>query len=180
MDPWLLPQLHVRQQSPGLMSWLIGFAFSKDAVKPSMTTRKTTPLSPTVVSVRMAVAKLHAVTVTQADLHYVGSITIDEDLIDAAGIVPFQMVQITNQSTGAFWQTYVIAGERGSGIIGLNGAPARHFLPGDKAYVVAEGQVHPGRLGEHVLNVVFVDAHNRVVKVERQAVSRAAPLEGSG
>jgi len=162
------------------MSRLIGFALSKDAVKPKVTTRNHTPLSPTVLSVRMAVAKLHAVTVTQADLHYVGSITIDEDLIDAAGIVPFQMVQITNQSTGAFWQTYVIAGERGSGIIGLNGAPARHFLPGDKAYVVAEGQVHPAQLGEHVLNVVFVDAHNRVVKVERQTVSRAAAHEGSG
>ncbi|MFM1868453.1 MAG: hypothetical protein RL591_1861, partial [Planctomycetota bacterium] len=130
-----------------------------------------TPLAPTVVSVRMAVAKLHAVTVTQADLHYVGSITIDQDLIDAAGLVPFQMVQITNQSTGAFWQTYVIAGERGSGIIGLNGAPARHFLPGDKAYVVAEGQVEPTRLRDHVLNVVFVDGRNRIVKVERQSAS---------
>lgn len=125
----------------------------------------------------MAVAKLHAVTVTQADLHYVGSITIDEDLVDAAGMVPFQMVQITNQSTGAFWQTYVIAGERGSGIIGLNGAPARHFLPGDKAYVVAEGQVEPSRLHEHVLNVVFVDARNNIVKVEQQRAT-AKPAGG--
>jgi aspartate 1-decarboxylase len=133
-----------------------------------MAAPKPSELSPTVETIRMAVAKLHAVTVTQADLHYVGSITIDEDLVDAAGMVPFQMVQITNQSTGAFWQTYVIAGARGSGIIGLNGAPARHFLPGDKAYIVAEGQVAPSRLREHVLNVVFVDERNRIVKVERQ------------
>lgn len=132
-----------------------------------------TPLSPAVATVRMAIAKLHAVTVTQADLHYVGSITIDEDLIDAAGLVPLQMVQITNQSTGAFWQTYVIAGPRGSGIIGLNGAPARHFLPGDKAYVVAEGQVEPSRIREHVLNVVFVDDRNRIERVERQRVADA-------
>lgn len=145
-----------------------------------MTKHEPTPLSPSVISVRMAVAKLHAVTVTQADLHYVGSITIDEDLIDAAGLVPMQMVQITNQSTGAFWQTYVIAGERGSGIIGLNGAPARHFLPGDKAYVVAEGQVHPGKLREHVLNVVFVDDRNRVVRVERQGASGSARSEARG
>lgn len=122
----------------------------------------------------MAVAKLHAVTVTQADLHYVGSITIDEDLIDAAGMFPLQMVQITNQSTGAFWQTYVIAGERGSGIIGLNGAPARHFLPGDKAYIVAQAQVEPSRVHGHVLNVVFVDACNKVVRVEHQRVSATA------
>ena len=145
---------------------------NKNSMNPKKPTPHTsTPLAPTVVSVRMAVAKLHAVTVTQADLHYVGSITIDQDLIDAAGMVPFQMVQITNQSTGAFWQTYVIAGERGSGIIGLNGAPARHFLPGDKAYVVAEGQVKPTRLRDHVLNVVFVDGRNRIVKVERQSAS---------
>lgn len=142
-----------------------------------MPTHTKTPLSPSVASIRMAVAKLHAVTVTQADLHYVGSITIDEDLVDAAGMVPFQMVQITNQSTGAFWQTYVIAGERGSGIIGLNGAPARHFLPGDKAYVVAEGQVEPSRLHEHVLNVVFVDARNNIVKVEQQRAT-AKPSGG--
>ena len=138
-----------------------------------------TPLSPAVASIRMAVAKLHAVTVTQADLHYVGSITIDEDLIDAAGMTPLQMVQITNQSTGAFWQTYVIAGERGSGIIGLNGAPARHFLPGDKAYIVAEGQVEPARIAEHVLNVVFVDGRNRIVKVERQRATAAKPEGGA-
>lgn len=135
-----------------------------------------TPISPAVATIRMAVAKLHAVTVTQADLHYVGSITIDEDLIDAAGMTPFQMVQITNQSTGSLWQTYVIAGERGSGVIGLNGAPARHFLPGDKAYVVAEGQVEPSRLREHVLNVVFVDERNRVVGIERQRVHGGAPV----
>ncbi|MFM1822696.1 MAG: aspartate 1-decarboxylase [Planctomycetota bacterium] len=136
-----------------------------------------TPLSPTVASIRMAVAKLHAVTVTQADLHYVGSITIDADLVDAAGMVPFQMVQITNQSTGAFWQTYVILGERGSGIIGLNGAPARHFLPGDKAYIVAEGQVEPSRLAEHALNVVFVDGRNRVTRIERQHADGSVAAE---
>ncbi|MGA1468099.1 MAG: aspartate 1-decarboxylase [Phycisphaerales bacterium] len=140
-----------------------------------MNASERTELSPTVETIRMAVAKLHAVTVTQADLHYVGSITIDEDLVDAAGLVPFQMVQITNQSTGAFWQTYVIAGTRGSGIIGLNGAPARHFLPGDKAYIVAEGQVAPSRLREHVLNVVFVDDRNRIVKVERQRADGGEP-----
>jgi len=133
------------------------------------------PISATVSTVRMAIAKLHAVTVTQADLHYVGSITIDEDLLDAAGMVPFQMVQITNQSTGAFWQTYTIAGARGSGIISLNGSPARHFQPGDKAYVVAEGNVDPALMRSHTLNVVFVDLQNRITKVEVQGPADPTP-----
>jgi aspartate 1-decarboxylase len=121
-----------------------------------------------VAFLRMGTGKLHAVTVTQADLNYMGSCTIDVDLLEAADIKPFQMIQITNQSTGAFWQTYTIAGERGSGIISLNGSPARHFQPGDKAYIVAEGLVDPRRLSEHRLNVVFVDDKNKVVKVEHQ------------
>ena len=121
--------------------------------------------------VRMATAKLHAVTVTEANLHYMGSITIDEALLDAAGLAPYQMVQITNQSNGAFWQTYAIPGRRGSGVICLNGTPARHFQPGDKAYIIAEGFVEPARVREHVLVVVFVDEKNRPTRIEQQSAS---------
>jgi aspartate 1-decarboxylase len=75
-------------------------------------------------------AKIHRATVTQANLNYVGSITIDEALLEAAGIAPFQYLNITNVSNGFFWRTYAMAGKRGNGDICLNGPPARHFRSG--------------------------------------------------
>jgi len=117
--------------------------------------------------IRVCHAKLHRVTVTQADLNYVGSVTIDEELLDKSGIKPYQMVNINNLSNGVFWQTYVLAGKRGSGIICLNGPPARHFQPGDKAIVVAEAYMDPAELKDLNPVVVFVDDKNKITKVEK-------------
>lgn len=112
-------------------------------------------------------AKLHRVTVTQADLNYVGSVTIDEELLEKSGIKPYQMVNINNLSNGVFWQTYVLKGKRGSGVICLNGPPARHFQPGDKAIVVAEAYMEPSELKDLNPIVVFVDDKNKITKIEK-------------
>lgn len=82
-------------------------------------------------------SKLHCVTVTQANLHYMGSITIDEDLMDAAGMVEGEKVQIVNNNNGERIETYIIKGERGSGCICLNGAAARKFMVGDIVIIIA-------------------------------------------
>src|SRR3989344_4894402 len=89
--------------------------------------------------VNVCIAKLHRATVTDADLDYVGSITIDELLITAAGLVPGQMVTINNVSNAVSWRTYIVKGKKGKGEIILNGPPARLFQKGDKVIVLAEG-----------------------------------------
>ena len=117
--------------------------------------------------IRVCMAKIHRATVTQADLNYVGSITIDEDLIDAAGMRAFQYVNITNVSNGIFWQTYVMPGARGQGDICLNGPPARHFQPGDKIIVLAEAWLEPSEMKDLNPVVVFVDDRNKVTEVKK-------------
>jgi aspartate 1-decarboxylase len=112
-------------------------------------------------------AKLHRVTVTEADLNYVGSITIDENLLEASGIKPFQYVNITNLSNATLWRTYVMKGERGSGVICLNGPPARLFQKGDKIIVLAEVLVTIDQLRDMVQFVVFVDDKNKITEVKR-------------
>lgn len=112
-------------------------------------------------------AKIHRATVTEADLNYIGSITIDEDLLKASGILPYQMVQITNLSNGALWHTYVIAGAAGHGDICLNGPPARLFTPGDKVIIIAEADLDAKELAEFQPVVLFVDEDNRVTRIER-------------
>ncbi|HEY4517490.1 MAG TPA: aspartate 1-decarboxylase [Candidatus Paceibacterota bacterium] len=114
-------------------------------------------------------AKIHRATVTEADLNYVGSITIDEELLDKSGIQPFQMVNITNVSNGVFWQTYVMAGKRGGGDICLNGPPARHFQPGDKIIVIAEAYIDQSELKNLNPVVVFVDEKNKVTEVKKHS-----------
>ena len=117
-------------------------------------------------------AKIHRATVTEADLDYVGSITIDEDLMDASGMKPFQYVNITNISNGVFWQTYVMPGKRGNGDICLNGPPARHFQKGDKVIILAEAWLEPQEMKNLNPVVVFVDDKNKVTEVKKhQAVS---------
>jgi aspartate 1-decarboxylase len=118
--------------------------------------------------ISMCMAKLHRVTVTEADLNYVGSITIDEDLLEASGMQEYQYVNITNVSNAAFWRTYVLAGKKGSGVICLNGPPARLFQPGDKIIVLAEAWVDRSELKEKTLEtvVVFVDDENRITSVK--------------
>jgi aspartate 1-decarboxylase len=115
-------------------------------------------------------AKIHRATVTQAELNYVGSITIDEDLMDAAGIKPFQYVIITSIANGTFWQTYAIAGPRGKGDICLNGSPAHHFHPGDLVIILAEAWLEPSEMKDLNPVVVFVDEKNKVTDVKRHKV----------
>lgn len=118
-------------------------------------------------------AKIHRATVTEANLNYVGSITIDEELLEQSGIRPFQYLNITNVANGVFWQTYAIAGKRGQGDICLNGPPAHHFKPGDKVIILAEAWLQPSELKDLNPVVVFVDDKNKVTKVEKH---RAIPL----
>lgn len=115
----------------------------------------------------VVVAKLHRLRVTEADLNYEGSITLDEELLDASGIRPYQYVNITNVSNGVFWRTYVIAGHRGNGEVCLNGPPARHFQKGDKIIVLAEGWIEPSELPNLDPIVVFVDEQNKVTEIRR-------------
>jgi aspartate 1-decarboxylase len=111
----------------------------------------------------MLTAKIHRATVTQADLHYVGSVTVDEDLLDAADLLPGELVHIVDVTNGARLETYTIAGERGSGVIGINGAAARLVHPGDVVILIAYGQMETAEAKEFEPRVVFVDAGNRIV-----------------
>ena len=117
--------------------------------------------------IKACIAKIHRATVTEADLNYVGSITIDQDLLDAAEIKQFQYLNITNLSNGTFWQTYAIPGERGKGDICLNGPPARHFQKGDKIIILAEGWLTPEEIADLDPVVVFVDDENQAIAIKR-------------
>lgn len=107
--------------------------------------------------------KIHRATVTQADLHYVGSITIDEDLLDAAGIVEGEQVHVVDISNGARLETYTIAGERGSGVIGINGAAAHLVGTGDLVIIISYQMGTDAEIAEYAPRVVHVDAENRIV-----------------
>ena len=111
----------------------------------------------------MVTSKIHRARVTQADLHYVGSVTIDADLMAAADLLPGEQVHIVDVDNGARLVTYVIAGPAGSGVIGINGAAARLVHPGDLVIIIGYGQLDDAEARRHVPNVVFVDADNRVV-----------------
>ncbi len=125
----------------------------------------------------MMTSKIHRATVTQADLHYVGSITVDEDLLDAADLLPGELVHIVDIDNGARLETYTIAGERGSGVIGINGAAARLVHPGDLVILIAYGQMDDAEAREHRPHVVFVDAENRIIGTGSDP---AEALPGSG
>lgn len=108
--------------------------------------------------------KIHRATVTEANLNYVGSITIDEDLLDAAGILPGEKVQIVNNNNGARLETYTIPGKRGSGVICLNGAAARCALEGDIVIIIAYAQLDEKEAKALEPKVVLVDKRNHIVK----------------
>ncbi len=110
----------------------------------------------------MMTSKIHRATVTQADLHYVGSVTVDADLLDAADLLAGELVHIVDIDNGARIQTYTIAGERGSGVIGINGAAAHLVHPGDLVILIAYGQMDDAEARELVPHVVFVDAKNKI------------------
>ena len=116
--------------------------------------------------------KIHRATVTQADLNYMGSITIDEDLLDMAGILPGECVQIVNNNNGERLETYTIAGKRGSGVICLNGAAARKAQIGDTVIIIAYAMMDHEEAKKLVPKVVMVDEHNHPLKV------RGTELEG--
>ncbi|MFN8354768.1 MAG: aspartate 1-decarboxylase [Spirosomataceae bacterium] len=111
----------------------------------------------------MMKSKLHRVRVTQAELNYVGSITIDEDLMDAANLLENEKVQVVNNNNGERFETYVIKGERGSGIICLNGAAARRAQVGDIVIIIAYALMTPDEAREHQPRLVFPDHNNRLV-----------------
>ncbi len=109
-------------------------------------------------------SKIHRATLTGADLHYEGSLTVDRDLMDAADLLPFEKVQVVNVNTGARLETYVIEGPRASGTIQLNGAAARLGMPGDLVIVISYGDYAPDELAAGFApRIVFVDAANRRV-----------------
>lgn len=117
--------------------------------------------------VNVCIAKLHRATVTDADLNYVGSITIDEVLLQAAGLLPGQMVTINNLSNAVSWRTYILKGKKGKGDIVLNGPPARIFRPGDKVIILGEAWVTPQEAVKMSPTVVFMDDKNRITKVKK-------------
>jgi aspartate 1-decarboxylase len=125
----------------------------------------------------MMKSKIHRATVTQADLHYVGSVTVDEDLMDAADLLAGEQVAIVDVTNGARLETYVIAGPRGSGVIGINGAAARLVHPGDLVILIAYGQMDDAEARRFEPRVVFVDADNRILATGSDP---AEVLPGSG
>ncbi|MFC7819972.1 aspartate 1-decarboxylase [Streptomyces sp. NPDC057367] len=121
-------------------------------------------------------SKIHRATVTQADLHYVGSVTIDADLLDAADLLPGELVHIVDITNGARLETYVIEGERGSGVIGINGAAAHLVHPGDLVILISYAQVTDAEARSLRPRVVHVDADNRIVALGADA---SEPVPGS-
>lgn len=123
----------------------------------------------------MMKSKLHRVAVTQADLHYVGSLTLDRDLMDAADLLPHEKVQVVALDTGARLETYVIEGERGSGTVCANGAAARLVHPGDTVIVISYAEVDDAEARKWQPRVVFVDEGNRVATVAAEAHGEVGP-----
>ena len=113
----------------------------------------------------MLKGKIHRVKVKQAALDYVGSITIDEELMEAAGILEYEKVQIVDIDNGSRFETYTIAGERGSGMICLNGAAARCVSVGDLIIIMCYAQMTPEEASGHRPKVVLVDEENRITKI---------------
>ena len=125
----------------------------------------------------MLKSKIHRARVTRADLHYVGSITLDEDLMDAADLLAGELVTVADIDNGNRLDTYVIPGERGSGAVAINGAAARLVREGDLVIVMGYAQFSDKEARVHCPAVVFVDTDNRIVDIGQQPA--AAPV-GSG
>jgi aspartate 1-decarboxylase len=112
----------------------------------------------------MMKSKIHRATVTQADLHYVGSLTIDTELMAAADLLPGEKVDVVDIENGNRLSTYVIEGPAGSGVIGINGAAARLISPGDRVIIISYADMADVQARAFVPSVVFVDADNRIVQ----------------
>ncbi len=110
-------------------------------------------------------SKIHRATVTEADLNYVGSITIDQDLLDAVGMLPNEKVHIVNNNNGARFETYIIAGERGSGVICVNGAAARLVQRGDIVIILSYAYVMNENARDHKPTVAIMDRENQIKEI---------------
>ena len=117
------------------------------------------------MTITMLKAKIHRAVVVQAELNYVGSITIDSALMEAAGILEYEKVQIADVESGTRFETYVIAGEAGSGMICLNGAAARQVQVGDHVIIMAYADMTPEEVQTHKPKVVFVDEENKISRL---------------
>lgn len=117
------------------------------------------------MQISMLKSKIHRAVITQAELNYVGSVTIDEELMEASGLYEYEHVHIVNVNSGSRIETYVIAGERGSGVICLNGAAARAGQKGDHVIIMAYADMTPEEIASHHPKVVFVDENNRIGRV---------------
>jgi aspartate 1-decarboxylase len=113
----------------------------------------------------MLKSKIHRATVTQADLHYVGSVTVDAELMDAADLLPGEQVAIVDVTNGARLETYVIAGPRGSGVIGINGAAAHLVHPGDLVILISYGQMDDAEALAYRPRIVHVNAANEIIEL---------------
>lgn len=120
--------------------------------------------------IEMMTGKIHRATVTDANLNYMGSITIDSELIKAAGMLPNQKVQVVNNNNGARLETYIIEGKAGSGTICLNGAAARCAQQGDIVIIIAYGLMDPAEAHSHEPKVVFVDRENRIRNIGEESL----------
>ncbi|HPX04146.1 MAG TPA: aspartate 1-decarboxylase [Synergistaceae bacterium] len=114
----------------------------------------------------MLKGKIHRATVTESNLHYVGNITIDRDLMEASGILEYEKVSVIDIDNGNRFETYVIKGECGSGIVCLNGAAARLVQPGDKIIIIAYCQVEAEKVGTHSPKIVFVGSGNKILEIK--------------
>jgi len=123
----------------------------------------------------MCKGKIHRATVTQANLNYIGSITIDLDLLEASDIYPYEKVQVVNVSNGSRLETYTIAGARGSGVICLNGAAARLNSEGDIVIIISYGQYDELEIRSLVPHIVFVDADNHITEVKHVPLIEMLP-----
>jgi aspartate 1-decarboxylase len=113
----------------------------------------------------MLKSKIHRATVTQADLNYVGSVTVDQDLLDAADLLAGERVAIVDVTNGARLETYVIPGVRGSGVIGINGAAAHLVHPGDLVILISYAQMDDETARRYVPSIVHVDENNRIIEL---------------
>ncbi len=116
--------------------------------------------------INMFKSKIHRAVVTEANLNYVGSITIDQNILEAANILPGEKVQIVNNNNGARLETYTIAGERGSGVFCLNGAAARLVQPGDIVIIIAYAMMDSEEAKTFEPSVVFLDSKNKIVEID--------------
>lgn len=118
----------------------------------------------------MCKSKIHRAKVTAADLNYIGSITIDVNLMEAADILPYEKVQVVNNNNGNRLETYVIPGPRGNGDICLNGAAARLVQPGDSVIIISYAVLNREELKDFHPQVVFVDSRNRVMEIKNEEI----------